>query len=132
MENTTTIAPTTTHNTQITAAGTTTTNQSGGATHQKVILTKKKRVAKVILGSPKIIIPKKQQKKMKHIILNTKGITRRIKRAKLITKTLAAKPLDAIKKELVEAKLVKATTKAPERVLRQIHTDYMLMKGKAL
>ncbi len=106
--------------------------QTGGATPQKVILTKKKKATKVILGTTKMVVPKKQQKTMKHIKLNTKGITRRIKRAKLITKTLAAKSLDTIKKELVEAKLVKADTKAPESVLRQIHTDYMLMKGKAL
>lgn len=106
--------------------------QTGGAAPQKVILTKKKKATKVILGTTKMVVPKKQQKTMKHIKLNTKGITRRIKRAKLITKTLAAKSLDTIKKELVEAKLVKADTKAPESVLRQIHTDYMLMKGKAL
>lgn len=107
--------------------------QTGGAApSQKVILTKKKKATKVILGTTKMVVPKKQQKTMKHIKLNTKGITRRIKRAKLITKTLAAKPLDTIKKELVEAKLVKTDTKAPESVLRQIHTDYMLMKGKAL
>ena len=106
--------------------------QTGGAAPQKVILTKKKKATKVILGTTKMVVPKKLQKTMKHIKLNTKGITRRIKRAKLITKTLAAKPLDIIKKELVEAKLVKAHTKAPESVLRQIHTDYMLMKGKAL
>lgn len=106
--------------------------QTGGAAPQKVILTKKKKATKVILGTTKMVVPKKQQKTMKHIKLNTKGITRRIKRAKLITKTLAAKPLDTIKKELVEAKLVKTDTKAPESVLRQIHTDYMLMKGKAL
>jgi len=108
------------------------TPQTGGAAPQKVILTKKKKATKVILGTTKMVVPKKQQKTMKHIKLNTKGITRRIKRAKLITKTLAAKSLDTIKKELVEAKLVKADTKAPESVLRQIHTDYMLMKGKAL
>ena len=108
------------------------TPQTGGAAPQKVILTKKKKATKVILGTTKMVIPKKHQKTMKHIKLNTKGITRRIKRAKFITKTLAAKPLDTIKKELVEAKLVKTDTKAPESVLRQIHTDYMLMKGKAL
>ena len=106
--------------------------QTGGAAPQKVILTKKKKATKVILGTTKMVVPKKLQKTMKHIKLTTKGITRRIKRAKLITKTLAAKSLDTIKKELVEAKLVKADTKAPESVLRQIHTDYMLMKGKAL
>jgi len=106
--------------------------QTGGAAPQKVILTKKKKATKVILGTPKMVVPKQKSKTMKHIKLNTKGITRRIKRAKLITKTLAAKSLDTIKKELVEAKLVKADTKAPESVLRQIHTDYMLMKGKAL
>lgn len=107
--------------------------KTGGASQaQKVILTKKKKPTKVILGTPKMVVPKKQQKTMKHIKLHTKGITRRITRAKLITKSLAAKNLDDIKKELVEAKLVKADTKAPENVLRQIYTDYMLMKGKAL
>jgi hypothetical protein len=105
--------------------------QTGGQP-QKVILTKKKKHTKVILGTPKMVVPKKQQKTMKHIKLHTKGITRRITRAKLITKSLAAKNLDVIKKELVEAKLVKVDTKAPENVLRQIYTDYMLMKGKAL
>lgn len=107
--------------------------KTGGASQaQKVILTKKKKPTKVILGTPKMVVPKKQQKTMKHIKLHTKGITRRITRAKLITKSLAAKNLDDIKKELVGAKLVKADTKAPENVLRQIYTDYMLMKGKAL
>jgi len=132
IESTTTMAPstpeaTTTHKKKEEAVA-----QTGGAAPQKVILTKKKKATKVILGTTKMVVPKQKSKTMKHIKLNTKGITRRIKRAKLITKTLAAKSLDTIKKELVEAKLVKADTKAPESVLRQIHTDYMLMKGKAL
>jgi len=37
-----------------------------------------------------------------------------------------------VKKTLVEAKLIKADSKAPESVLRAMYADYMMLKNRAL
>jgi hypothetical protein len=40
--------------------------------------------------------------------------------------------LEDVKKILVDAKLIKADSKAPEGVLRQMYADYMTLKNRAL
>jgi len=124
-EETTTMPKTTTTHPE----ETTTTHVGGG---KKVILSKTKKATKVILGSPKLIAPKKHHKTMKHIKMNTTGLKSRLKRAKTIKKRAEDTPLETIKKELIAAKLIKVDTKAPENILRQIYTDFMTMKRRAL
>jgi hypothetical protein len=102
----------------------------GGA--KKVILSKTKKVTKVILGSPKLIPHHKRHKTLKHFKVSTGGLGVRLRRAKTIKKHADATSLEGIKKELVAASLIKADTKAPESVLRQIYTDFMVLKKKAL
>lgn len=99
---------------------------------KKVILSKTKKVTKVILGSPKLIPHHKRNKTLKHFKVNTGGLSARLRRAKTIKKHADATSLESVKKELVAANLIKADTKAPESVLRQIYTDFMVLRKKAL
>ncbi len=55
-----------------------------------------------------------------------------MKRHKKIQKEAKAVPLEQIKKKLIEVKLIKPDSKAPEQMLRQIYADYQTLKNKAL
>lgn len=94
---------------------------------------------KVVLEPPskkplaKLDAPKKQQtRKARKIRVSLSGLSRRITRHKVIQKEAHATPIDDIKKKLIEAKLIKDTSKAPETMLRQIYADYQTLKNKAL
>jgi hypothetical protein len=94
---------------------------------------------KVVLEPPskkplaKLDAPKKQQtRKARKIRVSLSGLSRRITRHKVIQKEAHATPIDNIKKKLIEAKLIKDTSKAPETMLRQIYADYQTLKNKAL
>jgi hypothetical protein len=94
---------------------------------------------KVVLEPPskkplaKLDAPKKQQtRKARKIRVSLSGLSRRITRHKVIQKEAHGTPIDDIKKKLIEAKLIKDTSKAPETMLRQIYADYQTLKNKAL
>jgi hypothetical protein len=94
---------------------------------------------KVVLEPPskkplaKLDAPKKQQtRKARKIRVSLSGLSRRITRHKVIQKEAHVTPIDDIKKKLIEAKLIKDTSKAPETMLRQIYADYQTLKNKAL
>jgi len=94
---------------------------------------------KVVLEPPskkplaKLDAPKKQQtRKARKIRVSLSGLSRRITRHKVIQKEAHVTPIDDIKKKLIDAKLIKDTSKAPETMLRQIYADYQTLKNKAL
>lgn len=116
-------------------------DQMGGAKPTKVILkAPKKKTQKVVLSVAKVIpIPKstssdksKTRKSAKRIQFSLKNLRTKLHKAKTIKKNSEEKSLDEIKKILSEAKLIKADTKAPESMIRQIYNDYMTLKHKAL
>ena len=41
-------------------------------------------------------------------------------------------PLDKLREHLIQKKLIKATSKAPESILRQIAADSQIVAGKSL
>ena len=41
-------------------------------------------------------------------------------------------PIEKVKEALKNANLIKETTKAPESILRQMYSDYLLLKNRAL
>jgi hypothetical protein len=107
----------------------------------KVILEKKKKGTKVVLAPTKVKklnaiatpAPAAKTRKMaKKIRISLGGFSKRVTRAASIKKESKAQSLDSLKKTLVEAKLIKETSKAPEGVLRTMYADYMTLKNRAL
>ena len=50
-----------------------------------------------------------------------------MKRAKKMQHTVKAMPIDKLREQLINAKLIKKTSKAPESILRQIAEDSQLV-----
>ncbi len=104
----------------------------GGAT--KVTLVKSRKAAHRVMltAGAKKSAPPTKQKTAKKLKVSLTGLSKRLRHAKTIRKGASKKSIADIKKALVDAKLVKEDTKAPEGILRQMYTDYMTLKKKAL
>ena len=109
----------------------------------KVVLNApKKKTHKVVLSVGKTIpivskptttqTKAKTRKASKRIQFSLKNLRTKLHKAKTIKKNSEEKPIDEIKKILTEAKLIKADSKAPEQMVRQIYNDFMSLKHKAL
>jgi hypothetical protein len=103
----------------------------------KVELKKKQSIKKVQLHQKKdepakIPVKKSVTKKNRKVLLGVSSLHRRMTRAKKMQKKAKEMPLDKLKEELIQKKLIKATSKAPESVLRQIAADAQIVEGKAL
>jgi hypothetical protein len=107
-------------------------------------------------GSVKVILKPKAQKRTKvllkkrqgaePVVVNKKKIGRPATTRKLVLKSLKHKmkrtrqainhsktlPIEQIKKILIEKKLIKPTSKAPESVLRQMYADTVIVSKKML
>ena len=113
---------------------------TGGAKPVKVILEKKKKGTRVVLGPTKVkklntlVAPvvNKTRKVAKKIRMSLNGFGKRVTRAHTIRVEAKKQKIEDVKKILVEAKLIKADSKAPEAVLRQMYADYMMLKNRAL
>jgi hypothetical protein len=113
--------------------------QSAGSSashaNAKVVLAKTR---KKILLAPKAALsiahtahPVKR-KTAKKIRVNISGLGNKLHKAKTIRKRASHKDLAEVKKDLVKAKLIKDDSKAPEEIIRQIYSDYMVLKKRAL
>uniref|UniRef100_A0A6C0JXN3 Uncharacterized protein n=1 Tax=viral metagenome TaxID=1070528 RepID=A0A6C0JXN3_9ZZZZ len=101
--------------------------------HQRVVLAKSKKKSSVILAGPKAVVPElKHKKTVKKLNVNLRGLTRKVRKAKNIESKVTGTSVADVKSALVKAGLIKADTKAPESVLRQIYSDFMVLKNKAL
>jgi hypothetical protein len=102
----------------------------------KVVLEPKKKEAPAKqLPKVKLEAPKKHHsstRKARKIRVSLTNLNKRITRHKKIQKEAKNVPIEQIKKSLIEAKLIKTETKAPESILRQIYADYQALKNKAL
>jgi hypothetical protein len=86
-----------------------------------------------MLAAPKAAAAPTQRKKTaKKIKVSLKGLGAANRRAKTIRKRATVHSLEEIKKELVAAALIKADSKAPEPILRQMYADFMTLKKRAL
>ncbi len=110
----------------------------GGTKEPKVTLVKSRKAPRKLVlaaaGAAKAPqaaggIKRKTAKKLK---VSLSGLGKRLHHAKTIRKGASKKSIADIKKALVDAKLVKEDTKAPEAILRQMYADYMTLKKKAL
>jgi hypothetical protein len=130
---------------EVSAPTTTIKDQVAGSIKKstKVILNSpKKKTQKVVLSAGKTLpimsklsiggSKSKTRKVSKRIQFSLKNLRTKLHKAKTIKKTSEEKSLDDIKKILTEGKLIKADSKAPEQMVRQIYNDYMSMKHKAL
>jgi len=101
----------------------------------RVELKKRESVKKVKLHPKKEMKPvlkKSQTKKSRKITLGVASLHKRMTRAKKVQCTMKAMPIDKLKKLLIQKKLIKTTSKAPESILRQIAADSQIMDGKSL
>ena len=104
----------------------------------KVILEPKKKESAEGKQLPKVHLeaPKSKQpvhtRKARKIRVSLNGLGKRITRHKKIQKEAKSVSIDQIKKTLIDAKLIKAESKAPESMLRQMYADYQTLKNKAL
>ena len=110
--------------------------QAGGTKHVKVELKKKTTAKKVHLNPKKADAPKHskkhQTKKVRKVTLGVSTLHKRITHAKKLHREVKEMPIDKLKDKLIKGGLIKASSKAPESVLRQIAEDAALVKNKAL
>ena len=118
-----------------TSSSITTPLQQGGTRQIKVEL-KKKTTAKKVHLQPKKADPSFSKKhltrKIRKISIGISSLHKRITRAKKVHTTIKAMPLDTLREHLIQKKLIKATSKAPESILRQIAADSQIVAGKSL
>ena len=119
-----------------TAAPTAMYRGEGGQIKNIRVELKKRESAKKVKLHPKKEskpIPKKSlTKKSRKITLGVASLHKRMTRAKKVQHTMKAMPIDKLKKLLIQKKLIKPTSKAPESILRQIAADSQIMEGKSL
>lgn len=109
-------------------------SQAGGKAVTKVELRKAPPHKKVQLHSKKTVPLAKGQtrRKTRKIILGLKAMEHRMTRAKKISQRMKEMPIEQLKKQLVEQGLIKAGSKAPESILRQIAADAQIVGGNGL
>ena len=113
------------------------TQQQGGTKIVKVELKKKPTAKKVHLNpkkadAPKHLSKKHHTRKNRKVTIGVSSLHKRITRAKKLHKTVKEMPIDKLKDKLIKGGLIKANSKAPESVLRQIAADVEVVKNKAL
>ena len=114
--------------------------QEGGKMKKmiKVILEKKEKPKeKVILAPAKEkVSPVKNRSKThkapRRIRVSLDTLSNRMNRAKTIKKESQSTSIETIKKALVKTGLIKIDSKAPEKILRQMYSDFEQLKQKAL
>jgi hypothetical protein len=119
--------------------------QDGGVRSVKVILDpSKKKTKKIVLSPAKKVVklssgsdlmkkrPAKTLKVSRRIRVSVDGLKKRVHRARTIKRDSQKMPIDALKKELESASLIKEGSKAPEPVLRQMYSDFQVLKQRAL
>jgi hypothetical protein len=109
--------------------------EGGQIKNIRVELKKRESVKKVKLHpkkESKPILKKSQTKKSRKITLGVASLHKRMTRAKKVQHTMKAMPIDKLKKLLIQKKLIKPTSKAPDAILRQIAADSQIVEGKSL
>ena len=113
--------------------------QQGGSNKQvKVELRKKAATKKVHLQPKKAEAPKapllkkNHTRKIRKITMGVSSLKKRLTRAKKLHKDIKSMSDEKLKEKLVKGGLIKATSKAPSTVLRQIASDAEIISRKAL
>jgi hypothetical protein len=116
-----------------------TAQQQGGSNKQvKVELRKKAATKKVHLQPKKAEAPKapllkkNHTRKIRKITMGVSSLKKRLTRAKKLHKDIKSMSDEKLKEKLVKGGLIKANSKAPANVLRQIASDAEIIRNKAL
>lgn len=108
--------------------------QNGGAKKKLVLAPSRKVKSKVHLASP-ATHASKRSKGTRKIRVQLSCMKKRLTRAKNIKSESRQKPIAEVRRILEEAKLVKPRAdgkQVPESVLRDIYSDYMLLRNRVL
>jgi hypothetical protein len=111
--------------------------QKAGASSNpvKVVLGEIKKSSKVVLAAGKGSKPATHTRKNKvarKVRVSMVALSRKIGKAKDIRSKASGDKIEDIKKALQKAGLIKAESKAPETMLRQMYADFMMLKKRAL
>ena len=112
--------------------------QQGGSNekHIRVELKKHSTPKKVHLNPKKAEAQKQVVKgvtrKARKVTLGVSSLHKRLTRAKKVREKIKDLPYAQLKEQLIKGGFIKATSKAPESVLRQIATDSHIIGSKAL
>ena len=117
--------------------GSATTHEGGAKADVKVVLeaAKKKKGKLILAAARRAAAPATKTRKMiktKKVRVTISNLGKKIKKAKDIRRAATESSLEHIKKELTKAGLIKAGSKAPEDILRQMYADFETLKGRAL
>jgi hypothetical protein len=81
-----------------------------------------------VLKTPEVITTRKARR----IKLNVSNLTHRFTRAKKVKDETEQKPVESIRDYLVQRGVIQEKSKAPEKMLRSMYSDFMMLKGPAL
>jgi hypothetical protein len=104
----------------------------------KVVLAAAKKKSKVVLAAAKPAAaaqrPAKTRKvsAARKIRVSMSSLSKKIHKARTIRHDASKSTIETIKKALQKAGLIKADSKAPETMLRQMYADFMTLKNRAL
>jgi hypothetical protein len=76
--------------------------------------------------------PLNTTRKARRIKLNVSNLTHRFTRAKKVKDETEKKSMDTVREYLVQKGVIQAKSKAPEKMLRSMYSDFMLLKDQAL
>ena len=109
------------------------------STHRAVHVNLKKHgISRKVHLKPKRTVAEVSEKKLKsrhktrRITLGLVGLAKRQTRAKRIGQKVKEMPLDKLREHLVAKGLIKANSKAPESIMRQIAADAQILAGRGL
>ena len=111
--------------------------QKAGASSNpvKVVLGEIKKSSKVVLAAgkgSKSTTHTRKNKVARKVRVSMVALSRKIGKAKDIRTKASGDKIEDIKKALQKAGLIKAESKAPEIMLRQMYADFMMLKKRAL
>ena len=75
---------------------------------------------------------KNQTRKARKIHLTVANLNHRFTRAKRVKDETEKKPVESIREYLVQRGVIQGKSKAPEKMLRSMYSDFMLLKDQAL
>jgi hypothetical protein len=71
-------------------------------------------------------------RKARRIKLNVSNLTHRFTRAKKVKDETEKKSMESVREYLIQKGVIQAKSKAPEKMLRSMYADFMLLKDQAL
>ncbi len=111
--------------------------QQGGDSIAKVVLkSKAAKQTKVLLKKKEPIasgpVPQTKPLKVKTRKVVLQAITKKLNKTRHAMKQAKELPIEQVRAVLIDKKLIKSTSKAPDNILRQIYSDSLIVAKKTL